>query len=229
MKNGWIKLHRRILEWEWFGDQNTFRLFLYLLLSANHTDKKWHGILIKKGQILTGRKKLAQKTGLSEQSIRTALSKLKSTNEITNHSTSKYTIITVNNWSKYQVSTNNPPNEQPTTNQQLTTNKNVKKDKNEKKENAAPKVAAPFILKNELQKLKTDKRPHIQLIGEYLEEKNIPLESHEELKVAIKRHSRAAVALSKFSDKRIGWATTVAEKEYPDLWTLETLVKILTR
>ena len=86
----------------------------------------------------------------------------------------------------------------------------------------------PFLLKGELEKLKSDPKRHIQLIGEYLEEKKVPLCSKAELQEAIKRHSRAAVSLSKFTDDRIGWATSVAEKEYP-AYTLETLVKILTR
>ena len=90
------------------------------------------------------------------------------------------------------------------------------------------KEQAPFSLKEEIKKLKTDKKRHIQLIGEYLEEKNIPLESEEELQIAIKRHLRYAVQLSKFTDNRIGWATKIAEKEYPE-YTFETLIKVLTR
>ena len=49
--NGWLKLHRKISEWEWYTDGNTFRLFLHLLLNANFEDKKWKGITIKKGEL----------------------------------------------------------------------------------------------------------------------------------------------------------------------------------
>ncbi len=89
-------------------------------------------------------------------------------------------------------------------------------------------ASSAFSLKEELNKLKTDKQRHIQLIGEYLEEKGVQIENYAQLKVAIKRHLRAAVDLAKFSDKQIGEATKIAEKEYPD-YTLETLVKIATR
>lgn len=85
-----------------------------------------------------------------------------------------------------------------------------------------------FSLEGELKKLKTDPKRHIQLIGEYLEEKDVSIKSCEQLKVAIKRHARAAVELAKFSDEQIGKATEIAEKEYPS-YTLETLTKILTR
>ena len=89
-------------------------------------------------------------------------------------------------------------------------------------------ISSAFSLREELNKLKTDPKRHINLIGEYLEEKKIVLESKDQLGEAIKRHARAAMALSKFSDKQIGNATVKAEKEYPD-YTLETLVKIITR
>lgn len=107
------------------------------------------------------------------------------------------------------------------------------KDTNSKdthiKDNAeASSALEVFSLKDELTKLKTDSKRHIQLIGEYLEEKGVGIENKEQLKVAIKRHLRSAVDLSKFSDEQIGRATKQAVKEYP-AYTLETLTKILLR
>lgn len=135
--NGYIKLYRQFMKWEWYDDANTMRLFLHCLLKANHESRSWHGIEIKSGQLLTGRLKLAQELKLSEQQIRTSLNKLKSTNEITIESTKQYSIITVNNWNLYQQNNQecNQPitNEQPTDNQPITTNKNDKNNKNDKK------------------------------------------------------------------------------------------------
>jgi biotin operon repressor len=150
MAEGWIKLHRQIDAWEWYGDGNTFRLFIHLLLNANHKDNLWKGIEVKRGQCLTGRKALAKKLELSEQSIRTSLNRLKSTNEITIQSTSRYSLVTVENYNTYNDydNENNQQNNQednqqvtsnqPTSNQQSTTNKNDKKGnngKNDKKSN----------------------------------------------------------------------------------------------
>lgn len=129
-QQGWIKLHRQILEWEWYSDNNCFRLFLHLLLKANHKEKRFKGLELKTGSIITSRDLLARETGLSSQQIRTALSKLISTNEITSVTSSQGTIIQIVRYEKYQVATNEITNEQPTNNQQVTTNKN---DKNEKK------------------------------------------------------------------------------------------------
>lgn len=134
MDNGWIKLHRKFLDWEWFNIDHMTKVFLFLLLSANHEDKEWQGRVIKRGQLVTGRDSLSKKTGVSHQSIRTCITRLKSTSEITIESTNKYTIITITKYEDYQgsneestsKSTSKSTNEQPTTNQQLTTNKNIR-------------------------------------------------------------------------------------------------------
>ena len=128
-QQGWIKLHRQILEWEWYSDNNCFRLFLHLLLKANHKEKRFKGIELKVGSIVTSRDLLARETGLSSQQIRTALTKLISTNEITSKTSSQGTIIQIVSYEKYQVPTNEITNEQPTSNQQSTTNNNVKNEK----------------------------------------------------------------------------------------------------
>jgi len=128
--SGWVKIHRKILEWEWFNDTNTFKLFLFILLSVNHKDKNYRGKLVKAGSMVTGRDILAQKTNMSVQQIRSCLKRLKSTNEITIETNSQGTIIHVVNFEKYQVETNELTNNQPTINQQSTTNKNVKNEKN---------------------------------------------------------------------------------------------------
>lgn len=135
---GYIKLHRSLLDWEWYNDSVVKDVFLHLLLSANHKDNKYKGIEIKKGQLLTGRLKLASDLNFTEMQIRTALKKLKSTNEITIKTTSKYSIISIKNWDKYQQDNQQDnqqtTNKQPTNNQQITTNNNEKNDKNDKNE-----------------------------------------------------------------------------------------------
>lgn len=130
--SGWIKIHRRILEWEWFDDKNTFRLFIYLLLKANHKEKNYKGKLVKVGETLTGLDLLSKEIGLTVQQTRTALTKLKLTNEITVKSNSKGTVIQLVNYSKYQTVTGDLTNEEQVSNRLLTANKNDKNEKNEK-------------------------------------------------------------------------------------------------
>ena len=124
--SGWIKLHRQILEWEWYSDNNAFRVFLHLMLKANHKEKRFKGIELQKGCVVTSRDILAIETGLSVRQVRTALDKLKSTNELTIKTNTQGTIIQIVNYDKYQVEANEATNERPTNDQQTTTNKNVK-------------------------------------------------------------------------------------------------------
>ena len=90
------------------------------MLKANYCEREFENITVKRGQLVTSRKQLADETGISEQSIRTALVHLKSTNEITTRATSKFTIITIVNYEEWQSTTNISTNDQPTTNQQST-------------------------------------------------------------------------------------------------------------
>ena len=151
-RNGWLKIHYSLLDWEWYDDLPTRVLFQHLLLRANYADAVWHGIPIKRGQILTSRATLVKESGLTEQQVRTALKHLISTNEITTEVTNKHTIITICNYVVYQgeetdinqqtnqQSNKQVTNNQPATNQQLTTRKEEynnrrKKEKEDLKEN----------------------------------------------------------------------------------------------
>jgi hypothetical protein len=149
--NGWVKLHRIIMDWEWYNDPNMVHLFLHLILSANHKPVKWQGETIEIGQLVTGLNALSEKTGISVQSLRTCLNRLKSTGEITSRSTNKFTIITVCKYECYQSEnddTNNqinkPSNKRSTNNQQTINNK--QEDKNVRsKEEEVKKAYAPNV------------------------------------------------------------------------------------
>lgn len=121
----WIKLHDSWLEWEWHTDPNMVSLFFHLLSMASKKDTRFRGCDIKRGQVVVGRKMLSEKTGISEQTVRTCLSRLERTGEISRKSTNKFTIITICNYNSYQPnfgeSNQQSTNNQPTTNQQLTT------------------------------------------------------------------------------------------------------------
>ena len=100
--NGWIKLHRQFLQWEWFSDPNVLSVFVYLLLQANRKDGKWRGHEVLCGQHITSNEIISLHTGLSVQQVRTALRKLKSTGEITTHATNKFTLVSIVKWAFYQ-------------------------------------------------------------------------------------------------------------------------------
>lgn len=101
-KSSFIKLDRNILQWGWYKNANTFRVFVHLLISANIRANTFEGILIKRGEVATSVFSLAENLGLTEKQVRTALSHLKSTGEITSRRGSRYQIIRVENYDKYQ-------------------------------------------------------------------------------------------------------------------------------
>lgn len=105
MATGYIKLFKSIQQLPFYQDVNTLHLYIHLLLNANYKDSLINGIEIKRGQLLTSFRKLSKESGLSEQTIRTCLSKLKVTQQITQQSTHHFSIITLVKYSDYQDST----------------------------------------------------------------------------------------------------------------------------
>lgn len=99
---GYIMLHRKILNWEWYTETNTKSLFIHLLLMANHADEKWRGEIIKRGTLITSYGSLSAQTGLSVQQIRTCLKNLEKTGDITRNPTQRNTLIIVTNYEFYQ-------------------------------------------------------------------------------------------------------------------------------
>ena len=125
--DGYIKLYKKLVEWQWYKDSNTKSLFIDLLLDANYEDSKVGFEVVKRGQCLTSLKRIHERTGLTYQEIRTSLSKLEKSQEINKQTTNKYSIITINNYGCYQEINKQLTNKQQTTN-------NIKEYKEEQKE-----------------------------------------------------------------------------------------------
>lgn len=102
MNTGFITIHRKILEWEWYDHIPTKTLFIHCLLRANHKSGKWRGQAFKRGEFITSIKTLSIETGLSEKQVRTSLDNLMSTNEVGKQSTSRNTVISIVNYDLYQ-------------------------------------------------------------------------------------------------------------------------------
>ena len=102
MNNGYIRLHRKIMEWEWYSNINDRLVFIQCLLDANWKDGYFNGEVISRGSFPTSIEKLSGETGLTFSQIRTSLKHLKLTNNITIKSFRHFSIITINNYEKYQ-------------------------------------------------------------------------------------------------------------------------------
>lgn len=146
MNNGWIKLHRSLLDWEWYSDMNVRVVFIHCLLKANCKDVKYKGKDILRGSFATGLELLSRETGLTVAQIRVTLNKLKMTSEITIQTSVEGSIISITNYDLYQ--SNDKQNDKPTasdiTNKQQTNDKPIasnNNDKNEKNEEKKEKVS----------------------------------------------------------------------------------------
>ncbi len=98
----YIKLNRSILDWGWFTEPNTFRVFIFLILKANIKDHQFDRIVVHRGEIVTSYASIAEKLRLTEKQVRTAISHLEMTGEIKRKIYNKYQVIKVVNYSKYQ-------------------------------------------------------------------------------------------------------------------------------
>lgn len=102
MAEGFIKLNRKLLEWEWYSDANTMRLFLHCLLKANWKDGRFRGTDVPRGSFITSLQSLSDELGISIKSVRTALEHLQGTGEVASKSFPHYRMITVVKYNEYQ-------------------------------------------------------------------------------------------------------------------------------
>lgn len=151
--NGWIKLHRQIVDnWIW-EDAEMLRAWLDILLMVNHEDKKiyFNGklITIKRGEKLTSILKLSDRWGWSRNRVRHFLDLLEGDGMCTTIRTTNGTTLKVSNYKEYQgfyngngttKGTTNVPTDGPPLGPQTITNKNYK---NDKREGNAPHTFTP--------------------------------------------------------------------------------------
>lgn len=103
MADGYVKLHRQLIDWEWFQDSATMHVLTCLLLTVNWKEAKWMGHTIPPGGTVTSREKIASQTGLTEKQVRRALDNLEQGRVIERSRAGKGQLVTLVNWAKYQV------------------------------------------------------------------------------------------------------------------------------
>lgn len=219
---GYIKLYREILDWEWYNDINVKILFLHCLLKANHQDKKWQGVVIPKGSFITSYENLSIETGLTVRQVRVAIDKLKMTGEMAHKGQARYSIITIKNWDKFQE--NDKQNDKQMTNKrqtndkQMTTNKNDKNEKNDKNNiTPLPPLGENDILlqrvTNDLPLINRDKwKGLVQEWLSYKREKKQTYQSERSLRAFIKN-------LLKLSDSEFLKAELIVSRSIGNNWS----------
>ncbi|TYB78115.1 hypothetical protein ES676_02580 [Bizionia saleffrena] len=113
VNRGFIMLRRELVDWEWYTDLNTCKVFLHCLVKVNYSSKKWQGVVIEKGEFITSYEKLATETGLTISKVRTALSKLELTKTIAVETTTIYTKIAILSLNDFVAEVDSASNDKP--------------------------------------------------------------------------------------------------------------------
>lgn len=132
--NGWISLHRKILDNPIVcKDSDYYAVWSYLILSATHKEQtklfKGNKITLKSGELITGRKKIAEKFKINESKVQRILKAFENEQMIEQQSSNQNRLIKVINYDTYQKieQRNEQPvnNERTTDEQPVNTNNNV--------------------------------------------------------------------------------------------------------
>lgn len=142
---GFISLHRKLMENPTWADPNYLKLWIYCLFKASHKEHQQlvgnQIVILERGQFVTGRKALFEDMNrgvkhdqqLSEKTWSRYLKNLEKWQMLTIKVTNKYSVITIVNYEVYQgvfnkvdhQSDQQLTNSCPSNDQQLTTNNNV--------------------------------------------------------------------------------------------------------
>lgn len=140
--SNWVKLSRKLATSAIAAKPEYLAVWVHLLMAASYKEGEIlvgrQVVRLNPGQLVFGRHKFSEKTGVSEGIVRSALKVLESLQQITIKSESKFSIITITKWAHYQ-------SDQPANNQQLTSkqpasdhNKEVQEGKEEDQKPMSP-------------------------------------------------------------------------------------------
>ena len=122
--DGWIKLHRCLLDkaaWKLCNEGQKVVLITILML-ANREPKRWlwngEPYECQAGQLITSLPSLADESGVSVQTVRSAITKLEKLGFLTSESGKNGRLITITNWSTYQGANGKNPTGNQQTSQQ---------------------------------------------------------------------------------------------------------------
>lgn len=252
MGNGWIKLHRKIVYSAVFKNPRLLKLWIYLLTKANHQDKEYMNdggiILIKAGQLLTGRDQLSSELNIPPTTLERLLKQLESGHQIGQRKTTKYRVITILNWVEHQK-TDSVSDNKRTTNGHKQELKNVKKEttgskfqvvampdedkpQREKKERVIP---LPYSWEKTRDAWRVESRRYLRVLGWYLSRKDLwpTLTSEGRVSATLARLKGIAVKIAEgewTSDElNAAYERIAANPKLSTEWTLETVEKYLTK
>jgi hypothetical protein len=129
--DGYVLMHRKIIEWQWYKYPVHRALFQHCIFKANFKDNYLGKTLIKRGSFATSCQILADELGYTKKTILRALIDLESTKELSRETSTKGTIISITNYDSFQINVpqSTPPSTPPGKRQVSTNNKSNKSNK----------------------------------------------------------------------------------------------------
>ena len=138
MNDGYIKVHRKILDSRVFASEGLFKVWMWCLLKANHkgqwviikTGKSTTEVWVEPGQFIFGRLTAAKELKMKPSTVWKRIIKLKNMRNLNINSNRLYSVITIVNWAFYQGNEKKGTSKVTTEEQPSDTNKNDKNEKN---------------------------------------------------------------------------------------------------
>ena len=134
INTGYISVHRTLMDKSYYNRSQYVHLWLHLLLKANHAGKNriWNGeeIILQPGQLLTGRIKLSEETGIPQSTIEKILNFFEKNNQVEQQKNSRNRIITIVSWHKFQKRNNKITSEEQQKDNQGTTKEQLRNTNN---------------------------------------------------------------------------------------------------
>lgn len=184
MHRGYVKLWRKILDTGILKEPELLAFWVWCTLKACHKPQTmwFNGIQVhlNAGEFVTSRSEMRENLHQTDNQIRSHIKRLIFTNQITNRTTKRYTIISIVNWDIYQFQDfiinqqNNQQNNQQTTNRPPTDHQPlyIEECKNVRmKEYNIPDLQSDngndFFTKEELEEKPKPKKEPRKKFGEY--------------------------------------------------------------
>lgn len=150
--NGWIKLHRKLLDNPTLRRPAYRALWIEILLQADHSGKAkvmfcGQLVTLKPGQFTTGAYKLSEATGVPRGTVERILARFKSEEQISIVSDRQCSMITVSKWAEYQgeeiESEERVRNDRGTSEERVRTKQEAKKLRSKEIKKPEPILATP--------------------------------------------------------------------------------------
>ncbi|HCY8951488.1 DnaD domain protein [Enterococcus faecalis] len=144
MNAGYVKLYRKVMDSFVWTNPYMYKLWNLCLMKASHENRKFlfngKEIWLNSGEFVTGRdaitfemnKGVKREHQVNSGSVWRWLKRFEKEGMLNIKSTTKYSVVSINNWDDYQASEHQVNIKRTTSEQQVHTNKNEKNEKNEK-------------------------------------------------------------------------------------------------